>query len=129
MLVYSINNEDSFDAIGDNWMDNASSYAETSSAVVLVGNKLDLATGGGAETEEEEGERKEGARVISRKRAAQFAQNQDIDEDMVFEISAKTGDGFQEMFDAVACKLGFVVAHPSEESVQVEDEDKSKCSC
>ena len=65
-------------------MDNASSYAVTSTAVVLVGNKLDLDTGGGAETEEEEGERKEGARVISRKRASQFAQNQDIDEDMVF---------------------------------------------
>ena len=128
MLVYSINNEDSFDAIGDNWIDNASNYADTTTAVVLVGNKLDLVTGSEAETEEGEDERKGGARAISRKRAAQFAQNQDIEEDMVFEISAKTGDGFQEMFDAVACKLGFVVALPSEESTQVENGDKP-CSC
>ena len=94
ILVYGIDNEDSFGDIGSNWMDNSAS-AGTEALVVLVGNKVDL-------DRNDEGESK---RAISKQRAAQYADSNDIDKNMVFEVSAKTGQGIQEMLDAVARKV------------------------
>ena len=56
---------------------------------VLVGNKLDL----------------EDSRAVDKSRAQQYAENNDIDLDMVFEVSAKDGTGVEEMFDKIALKM------------------------
>lgn len=88
ILVYSINNEESFGDIGSNWLEN-STHADGEVRLVLVGNKVDL-------------ERK---RSVSHDRALQYALINGIDQDMVFEISAKTGVGIKEMFDAVALSI------------------------
>ena len=86
ILVYSIDNMESFGDIGSNWLDN-STNSVSGAKVVLVGNKVDLD--------------KERKRVISRDRAMQYAVMNDIERSMVFEISAKTGQGVTEMFDTV----------------------------
>lgn len=86
ILVYSIDNMESFGDVGSNWLDN-STNSVSGAKVVLVGNKVDLD--------------KETKRVISRDRAMQYAVMNDIERNMVFEISAKTGQGVTEMFDAV----------------------------
>lgn len=88
ILVYSIDNEESFGDIGNNWLEN-STHADGEVRLVLVGNKLDL-------------ERK---RSVSKDRALQYALKNGIDQDMVFEISAKRGVGITEMFDAVALSI------------------------
>lgn len=58
--------------------------------IALVGNKCDL---------------KEGERAVKSEQVQVVAENYDIDSDMVFEISAKTGQGFEEMFDTIALKI------------------------
>ena len=92
MLVYSIDDTDTFDSLA-NWADNAmcarAGRAQSDVITVLVGNKLDL----------------KADRQVSKQRALQYADNNDIEEDMIFEVSAKSGDGVQEMFDAVALKV------------------------
>ena len=92
MLVYSIDDEDTFDSL-TNWADNAICSAAGSpleTITVLVGNKLDLA---------------DESRAVSRSRAQQYADNNDIEADMIFEVSAKDGTGVDEMFDKIALKM------------------------
>ena len=114
ILVYSIDNQESFGEIGSNWMDNSLDSA-SAARLVLVGNKVDLDSG------EDGGESK---RVVSRERAAQYAVNNDIDKSMVFEISAKTGQGVTEMFDAVARTI-----EPVSKPPQTLPNPKPKPSC
>ena len=59
---------------------------------LLVGNKCDL----------------EDDREISSDRARNMADNLEIESDNFFEISAKTGEGFDEIFDFIVQKLGTV---------------------
>ncbi|CAI8009218.1 Ras-related protein Rab-37 [Geodia barretti] len=115
MLVYSIDNMESFGDIGSNWLDNSLNSAN-SARVVLVGNKVDLEDG-----QEVGGESK---RVISRERAMQYAVMNDIDRSMVFEISAKTGHGVTEMFDAIVKTIDPVV-----QSQPAVDEKPNQPSC
>ena len=111
ILVYSIDDVYSFNDIGSNWMD----YSDTDAEVVLVGNKIDLASDEG-----------ECMRVISQQRAMQYADSNDIEKSMVFEVSAKTGQGMQEMFDAVAQK---VTPASTEQSVPVKPKTQQRdCS-
>lgn len=92
MLVYSIDDSDTFDSL-TNWADNAISAragrAQSDVITVLVGNKLDL----------------DDDRKVSKARAQQYAENNDIDQDMVFEVSVKDGTGVQEMLDKIALKI------------------------
>ncbi len=91
LLVYSIDDSDTFDSL-TNWADNAmcGGIGGPSEAItVLVGNKLDL----------------ESNRAVSVARAQQYAENNDIELDMIFEVSAKTGDGVVEMFNKIALKM------------------------
>ena len=92
MLVYSIDDSDTFDSL-TNWADNAicSHGGRTPSDVitVLVGNKVDL----------------DDDRSVSKERARQYAENNDIESDMVFEVSAKDGVMVEEMFNAIALKV------------------------
>ena len=100
MLVYSIDDSDTFDSL-TNWSDNAASARALSTGAgvftVLVGNKVDL----------------EEDRHVSKSRALQFAENNDIDPEMVFEVSAKNGTGVEEMLNAVAMKIS-----PSKQEVK-----------
>lgn len=92
ILVYSVDNSDSFNAISSNWVDIPSS-AEDTHLTVIVGNKCDL-------NEDEEAEQ-----FVPRRRAQTLASNHEIDQSLVFEISALTGKGFQELFDRVAVMM------------------------
>ena len=94
MMVYSIDNSDSFYSISSNWIDNAATVDENSTTV-LVGNKLDLLKDSDLEK----------SAFITDKKAHILAQNWDIESSLVFEVSALTGEGFQELFDSVALKL------------------------
>ena len=98
MLVYSIDDSDTFDSL-TSWCENAvSARVGGESILVLVGNKSDMS----------------GVRQVEKNRAFQYATNNDIDEDMVFEVSAKTGEGCTAMFDAVALKMGPKVPPPQQ---------------
>ena len=90
ILVYSIDNGESIGNILKTWADNfspnrlgESSYSLTR---VLVGNKSDL---------EEE-------RDVSHDRAVETARLCEVPPEMVFEMSALTGEGFDELFTKVA---------------------------
>lgn len=100
MLVYSIDDSDTFDSLA-NWADNAiggrAGRSQSDVITVLVGNKLDL----------------QDDRQISKTRAKQYAENNDISEDMIFEVSAKDGTSIQEMFDSVALAVTPVSATKS----------------
>ena len=79
-----------------------------------MGNKLDL-------TNDEESET-----IIPRHRAETLAENLY----MVFEVSALTGEGIQEMFDAVALEMVRLQVPPSpyiSPQSSVEDKDSGKC--
>ena len=90
LLVYSIDDPDSFDSLS-NWADNAIGArlgGPLETITCLVGNKCDLDD-----------------RMVTEERARQYAEINDIDEDMVFEVSAKDGTGVNEMFDKIALKM------------------------
>ena len=110
MLVYSIDDSDTFDSL-TNWADNAicsvaGSPMET--ITVLVGNKLDL----------------NNVRAVSKDRAEAYADNNDIDRDMVFEVSAKDGTGVKEMFNKIALRI-----LPSKPKAQAPVQNKKKPFC
>lgn len=91
ILVYSIDDSDTFDSL-TNWADNAVCSAIGSpmeTVTVLVGNKSDM----------------HGCRAVDPQRAQQYAENNDISPDMVFEVSAKDGTGVHEMFNKIATKM------------------------
>ena len=109
MLIYSIDDSDTFDSL-TNWADNAvcgSIGGPLETITVLVGNKSDLSS----------------ERAVDASRAKQYADNNDIQEDMIFEVSAKTGEGVQEMFDKIALKM-----KPSKRS-QPPSREKKKFNC
>ena len=92
IFVYAIDNQES---IGDviHWAESITPQrlgAQSAELIcVLVGNKVD----------------EEKTREVSTKRAMDTAEKCGFDKDMVFEISAKTGHGVEEMFDAIANRL------------------------
>lgn len=92
MLVYSIDDADTFNSL-TNWADNAigarAGRSQSDIITVLVGNKRDL----------------DDERQVTTKRAKEYADNNDINEDMIFEVSALDGTGVQEMFDKIAAKV------------------------
>ena len=89
MLIYSIDDSDTFDSL-TGWSENAiSARFDGETIYALIGNKLDVAS----------------ERKVDKSRAVTYASNLDIDADMVFEVSALTGEGIERMFDAVAVKM------------------------
>ena len=120
LLVYSVDNCDSFHGISSNRVDNISA-ADENSITVLVGNKCDL-------DEDEEGEQ-----FVPRRRALTLAENLGIDPELVFETSARTGNGFQELFDCVAVKMqdmNFFQAQSASSNFDHYSEPRqSKCRC
>ncbi len=113
MLVYSLDDADTFNSL-TNWADNAvgarAGRSQSDIITVLVGNKLDL----------------EDDRQVTVGRAKQYAENNDISEDMIFEISAMDGTGVQDMFDKIAAKVKPV---GSQQKIKTEKLSKSKAGC
>lgn len=89
IFMYAINNSDSISSI-PSWADSVSiqHIGDQSKSIIkaLVANKSDL----------------EDEREVNVARAKETAQRSGIDQDMVFEISAKTGEGVDEMFATIA---------------------------
>ena len=92
LMVYSIDNPDSISDI-IMWTENFSlaRLGESSNMMtpILVGNKSDL----------------DDSRDVSIQRVQETARLCGISEEDVFEISASTGEGFEEMFDKLALKM------------------------
>ena len=90
IFVYAINNSDSISSI-PSWADSVSvqHIGDQGKHIIkaLVGNKSDL--------EDEE-------REVNAMRAKETAQKSEIEQAMVFEVSAKTGEGVEEMYAAIA---------------------------
>ena len=92
IMVYAINNEES---IGDlqHWSESLSiqriGAASQSIIKILVGNKADLT----------------GEREVDRNRGMETAELCGVSKDMFFEVSAKTGEGVWDMFNAIGKKL------------------------
>ena len=121
LLVYSVDNCDSFHAISSNWIDNTSSTVDENSITALVGNKCDL----------EEGEDTE--QFVSRQRALTLATNLEIDQELVFEISALSGNGFRELFDSVAVRMHDAMVESSHTStahnLNTDTRQHERCRC
>ena len=94
ILVYAINNTESIDNI-IHWAESMSfqRLGNTSQSLVraLVANKLDL--------DDLE------PRQVQKSRGKNTAEACEISEDMFFEVSAKTGEGVDEMFAAIARRI------------------------
>ena len=91
VFVYDITNRETFDSL-TRWEHEAveKSFSRTQPVVtVLVGNKLDM----------------EDEREVTNSRALQFAENYCIPKELVLEVSAKTGVGVNEMFEAIAKEM------------------------
>ena len=89
ILVYAINDQESINNI-IHWAESLAPQrlGDMSQKLIraLVGNKVDL----------------EDERVVQKKRGSDTAELCEIDKEMFFEVSAKTGMGVNEMFAAVA---------------------------
>jgi len=78
ILVYDVTNRESFNHVSS-WLNDARALANPDIAIVLVGNKIDLAS----------------EREVTFLEASRFAQENDL---MFLETSALTGEGVQEVF-------------------------------
>ena len=113
LLVYSIDEVETFDSL-TSWVQNAISARISSGQeeifTALVGNKLDL----------------DSTRSVTVERAKQFAELNEIDPDMIFEVSALNNTNLQEMFDAIALKIHPHVAS-STNNAKRDTSPKKKC--
>lgn len=116
LLVYSVDNSDSFNAISSNWVDIPSSVDDLH-ITAIVGNKCDL-------NEDEEAEQ-----FIPRRRALTLASNLEINPNLVFEVSALTGKGFQAMFDRVALEMQARPQSTTAHSHQEDTHARDRCRC
>ena len=94
LFVYSITDSESMDNLCS-WQDSVVVHVlgDTEGPLcLLVGNKCDL----------------EVDRDVSTQRAQNMADNMDIESDNFFEISAKTGEGYDEVFNCLVQKLGIM---------------------
>lgn len=92
VLVYSIADSETFESL-TNWVENtvsAMGIGNQDLVKVLVGNKVDLA---GSQ------------RQVNLDRAKEFAQNYEIDDKFIMELSAKDGTGVEELFDLIAREI------------------------
>ena len=81
IVVYDISNKDSF-IHTDHWVNETKDLKREDAIFVLVGNKIDL----------------EEKRAVSNKEASEFASKKGF---LFHEVSAKTGDEIQELFNSI----------------------------
>lgn len=111
ILVYAIDNRESIDNI-THWAESMSvqRLGTTDMLRVLVGNKADLTD-----------------REITTKRGRDTCDTCEIDQSLFFEVSAKTGEGVDSMFDTIALKLNQLKKSKGRTSMPKSED--SKCSC
>jgi len=89
IFVYAVNNQESIDNI-IHWTESVSyqRLGDMSQTLIraLVANKIDL----------------EDERIVEKERGLNTAERCEIDKEMYFEVSAKSGKGVDEMFNSVA---------------------------
>uniref|UniRef100_T1IQ54 Uncharacterized protein n=1 Tax=Strigamia maritima TaxID=126957 RepID=T1IQ54_STRMM len=83
LLVYSIDEPDSLACLGQ-WVNDANTYSE-SAIKILVGNKTDKRN------------------LVDHRKVEEFATHHNCD--LIFQVSAKRGEGIDEMFTTLAHKL------------------------
>lgn len=107
LLVYDISDRETFDDLSK-WDQKAPQYDSRGNEVLkaLVGNKLDLG---------------EDEREVTISRANEFAQNKDIPQELVFEVSALTGENVEKMFKKIGESM--------KPSVYRKPTTESKCAC
>ena len=119
IFVYAIDSQESIENIM-HWADSVSphrlEFVGTHNAILrfLVGNKTDL----------------EDNRTVSTKRGRDTADNLEIDSTNFFEISAKTGAGFDECFQAIARKC-LSMGGTANKGQRISDDERKpgKCRC
>ena len=117
LLVYSLDDKETFDSL-TSWAENATS-ARTASGqdsiiTAIVGNKLDL----------------ESSRDVTKQRVKSFASLNEIDDDLIFEVSALEDRNLQEMFDTIALKVHPLAAETIAKNSQIgktTSNKKGKC--
>lgn len=114
IFVYDITDRETFDSL-TRWEHEAveKNFDTVKSTVtILVGNKLDL----------------EDNREVTRSRALVFAENYRIPENLIFEISAKTGEGVSALSDAIAQQMMSIGSKPRKKSSKPRKQSSS-CPC
>ncbi|XP_065674816.1 ras-related protein RabC-like [Hydra vulgaris] len=86
VLMYDVKDRDTLNCL-NSWIDDSKPYIPDQAPFFLLGNKIDSFA-----TEIE----------ITKQDAVNFAKNNKIPEDQVFEISVKSGKGFKNFIDSVA---------------------------
>jgi GTPase SAR1 family protein len=105
IYVLAINDRDTF-ALLNQWVENAEASAPFGCTRAVVGNKIDLESD-----------------TVKKEEVKQWAINNDISEDMIFYVSAKTGEGVDDMFKKVAEKM----APPPKRSTQPSNSNSGCC--
>ena len=115
VFVYAVNNQESIDNI-IHWAESVSyqRLGDMSQRLIraLVANKIDL--------EEDE-------RIVEKKRGLNTAEVCEIDKEMYFEVSAKSGEGVDEMFAAVARMIKRPASKGATTYLSESRETKSSC--
>ena len=113
ILVYALDSDESVDSL-THWAESMSPQRLGSTSLTmfraLVGNKSDL-----------------GGDRVSKKRATNIAETCDIDKELIFEVSAKTGEGVEDMFNAIAIKVKEAGSEPKRTGLPPTQEKKSSC--
>ncbi len=109
ILVYAIDNQESINNI-THWGESMSTQrlGKTDMFRVLVGNKSDL------------------QREVRAQRGRDTADACDIDKTLFFEVSAKTGEGVEEMFTAVAKRMN---QRPGSQKRSLPRQQDRPCPC
>ena len=87
IYVFAVNDQESFECLHQ-WTENAEMSAPFGCTRAVVGNKIDVPE-----------------RCVDETPVKQWAQNHDIPEDMVFFVSAKEGDGVDDLFMKIAQEM------------------------
>ena len=87
IFVYDITNEDSFNQVIDYWHKVSVEHCPEEIMLIVVGNKSDL----------------ENKRVISKEMGKNYAKKIDA---LFFEVSARSGQGIEKVFNKIAKKFG-----------------------
>lgn len=114
LFVYSVDNQESMDNI-EHWVASINPIrikGHTDEVCrAIVGTKIDL------------------ERVVSAQRANNVAEQLHIDQSLIFEVNALTGQGVQEMFNKIAKHMK--TSSTSMETIDIinAESDKKTCSC
>ena len=114
IFVYAVNNQESIDNI-IHWTESVSyqRLGDMSQTLIraLVANKIDL----------------EDERIVEKERGLNTAERCEIDKEMYFEVSAKSGEGVDEMFNSVARMIKQPASKGATTYLSESQENKRSC--